>query len=183
VLKRTIIGFLLAAACLLAHTAHAAIFRCVDATGEALFTDRPCPSGMRTTDVTTDVQVCGSADCLRRLERDYQEAQERRRTEQEQLAILEEERRRRAEEDARLEALRSREAVVPEPVAPVESPEPAYPIVGVPLWTCVGARCFPQHRPHRPGYPIVGKPWCVGARCFPAPYHSMRPGREYSERR
>ena len=156
-LKQTIVGLLLAAAGLLVHhTAHADIFRCVDAAGNALFTDLLCPSGTRTTDVTTAVQVCGSADCERRLERDYQEAQERRRREQEQLAILKEERRRREEEDARLEALQSREAVAPEPVAPVESVDPGYPIiVGVPWWNCVGVRCFPRphHSPHRPGDP------------------------------
>ena len=171
-LKQAIVGLLLVAAGPLAHhSAHADIFRCVGA-GNTMYTDQPCPSGMRTTDVITAAQVCGSADCERRLERDNQEAQERRRAEQEQLAILEEGRRR-AEEDARLEALRSREVVVPDPVAPVESLDPGYPIeslnpgypieslnpgypvVVVPWWTCVGARCFPRphHPPHRPGDP------------------------------
>ena len=146
--KRTIVGLLLAAAGLLAHPgAYADIFRCVDKGGNSLFTDRPCPSGTRATDITTAVQVCGSADCLERLERDYQAAEERRRAEREQLEFLKEESRRRAEEEASLEALRAREAVVPEPVAPVEPYDPGY-VVGVPLWTCVGPRCFPYPPPH-----------------------------------
>lgn len=160
-LKQTMIGLVLAAAGLLAHhTAHADVFRCVGA-GKTMYTDQPCPSGMRTANAITAAQVCGSADCERRLERDNEEAQERRRREEEQLAILEEERRGRADEDARLEALRSREAVLPEsgypveslaPRYPVESLDPGYPIVIVPLWTCVGARCFPlpHHPPHDP---------------------------------
>ena len=182
-LKRTMIGLLLVAAGPLAsHAAHADIFRCVGA-GSTMYTDQPCPPGMTAADVITSVQVCGSADCERRLERENQEAQERRRREEAQLAILEGERVRLAEENARLEALRSREAVAPAPLAPaeslgpsypvesfgpgypVESFGPGYPIVVVPVWTCVGARCFP--RPH----PVVGKPGCVGARCFPLPHH------------
>lgn len=168
--KRTIIGLLLAAAGVLAHPgAHADIYRCVEKGGNLLYTDRPCPSGTRTTDVTTAVQVCGSADCLERLEREHQEAQARRRAEREQLELLKEERRRRAEEEARREAIRSRETAEPEPAILVEPPYPWY-VVGVPVWTCVGAHCL--HRPHRPAHPIVGKPWwqCVSARCFPHPH-------------
>ena len=170
VLKRTVSGILLGLAGFLAHhTAHADIYRCVGTAGNTLLTDQPCPPGMRTAHVTTAVEVCGSVGCERRLEREYQEAQERRRAEQERaLAMAEEERRRIAEEEqrrmaeeeqrriaeenARIEALRAREAIVPEPAIPAEPFGetvylPGYPIVVVP---CVGPRCYWNHWPHHP---------------------------------
>src|SRR5215475_4316228 len=181
VLKRTVSGILLGLAGFLAHhAAHADIYRCVGTAGNTLLTDRPCPPGMRAAHVTTAVEVCGSVGCERRLEREYQEAQERRRAEQERaLAMAEEERRRIAEEEqrriaeeeqrrideenARLEALRAREAVVPEPAVPGEPlGETVYP-PGYPV---------PPEYPIAPGYPIpiVVVP-CVGANCYLDPRH------------
>jgi len=183
VLKRTVSAILLGLAGLLAHhAAHADIYRCVGTAGNTLLTDRPCPPGMRAAHVTTAVEVCGSVDCERRLEREYQEAQERRRAEQERaLAVAEEERRRIDEENARLEALRAREPVVPEPAVlgeplgetvypPGYSIPPTYPIApGYPIppeypipivvVPCVGANCYldPRHRPYWPHHPDPNK--------------------------
>jgi Domain of unknown function (DUF4124) len=180
VLKRTLIGLLLTAAGILFHsTARADIFRCVGAGGTTMFTDLPCPSGMRTTDTITSAKDCGGAGCGHSVERD-DEVLDRRAAEREQLAIREEERRRieqdlaaredalrraeqdlaireeesqrRAEEDARLKAL-----ALGGDIAPVEPYQPlvSYPVVVVPWWPCVGPRCFPapHHRPHKPGDP------------------------------
>ena len=169
--KRTTVLVLLAAAGLFAHcAAHADVFRCSGAAGKILYTDRPCPGGMQTTDVTTAVQVCGSADCLRRREREYREAEERRRAEREELAAIWEERHRRAREEALLEALRPRVVMVPAPAAPPEYFDPGYVVVGGALRTpCLGPHCLrpSHHRAHRPR--SAGKPkWeCIDERCAP----------------
>ena len=168
--KRTIVLVLLAAAGLLApHAANADVFRCKGAAGRILYTDQPCPGGMQTTDVTTAVQVCGSADCQVRREREYREAEARRRAEREELLAMMEERNRRAREEAWLESLQPR--VITVPVAPPEYYDPGYAVVAGPLRTkCVGAHCLrpSHHRVHRGG--SAGKPqWkCIDERCAPS---------------
>jgi hypothetical protein len=197
--KRILTELLLAAAALLACSgANAEVFRCVDGAGRILYTDRPCPSGSRTTDVFAASRTCENDDCLQHQERDAEEAQQRGRLEQEHLEALgaEQERRRRAEQDAqrlelelrareadaqRLEAeLRARELALAAPVAPVEAVTAPVYIVYPPAWWCTGPRCFrPPHPPaHRPEHPIAGNPGsnCVGPRCFPRP----QPGHQHA---
>ena len=170
-LKRTIVLVLLAGAGLLAHhAANADVFRCKARTGKLLYTDQPCPDGMQTTDVTTAVQVCGSADCQVRREREQREAEARRRAEREELAALMEDRYRRAREEARLEALQPRVIVVPVAVAQPEYFDPGYAVVAGPPWTrCSGPHCLRpvHHRVQRAG--SAGKPqWnCIDERCAP----------------
>src|SRR5215831_14491854 len=195
VLKRTVSGILLGLAGFLAHhTVHADVYRCVGTAGNTLLTDQPCPPGMRTAHVTTAVEVCGSVGCERRLEREYQEAQERRRAEQERALVMAEEERRRiaeeeqrriaeeeqrriAEENARLEALRAREAVVPEPAVPGEPlGETGYPVS--PGYPISPGYSISQGYSISPGYPILPEypipivvvP-CVGANCYFDPRH------------
>jgi hypothetical protein len=160
--KRLLTALLFAACGLLAYSAaHADIFRCVDRTGRSLFTDRPCPPGSRTVDVTTAAKICGSDDCLQRAERATAQAQERRRLELEQLAALsaEQERRMRAEQEVqRLAAeLSARDAAVPDPVAAAEPYiAPGY-VIYLPPGTCVGSGCYrPPHRPEQ--HPVARKP-------------------------
>ena len=117
---RPVLVVLLAAIGLVAHhAANADVFRCKSPAGKVLYTDAPCPDGMQTTDVTSAVQVCGSADCLVRRERQYRDAEARRRAEREELAALMEERHRRAREEAWLEALQPRTLI---PDLEIETP-------------------------------------------------------------
>jgi len=147
---RLITLFLLAAASLLSQaTANADIVRCNDANGNTLYTDSACPVGTRVVGSTSFPQSCTTEDCERRRERDLKDAQERVRTEKEQLAAYTAERHKREIEDrwldeARYEAeLRSAEA---RQAPSDEGLYPAYSFVGTP-WRC-GAHClpFPRHR-------------------------------------
>jgi hypothetical protein len=166
--KQTILLVVLAAAGLLAHhAANADVFRCKSAAGKILYTDAPCPEGMHTTDVTTAVQVCGSADCLARREQGYREAEARRRAEREEFAAMMEERHRRAREEAWLESLQPRVVTVPVPVAP-EYFDPGYAVVAAPLRTrCAGAQCVRpvHHRAQRPASAAKPRGQCADERC------------------
>ena len=162
---------LLAATGLLAHhAANADVFRCKGPAGKVLYTDRSCPDGMQATDVTTAVQVCGSADCLARREREYRDAEARRRAEREEFVAMMEERHRRAREEAWLESLQPRIVTVPVQVAAPEYFYPGYAVAAPPLRTrCAGGQCLhpSHHRVHHA--PPAGRPrWnCVDERCGP----------------
>ena len=166
-LKRTLVGLLLTAAGFLVQsTARADVYRCVDAVGTTMFTDMPCPRGMRTTDMipsaknganaepavdrgdTERMQAAIRDEERRRIEQDLAAREEALRRAEQELAMREQESQRRAEEDARVAALSSREDVVP--VAPYYEAPVWYPMVIVPSRPCMGPRCFPHHPPHKP---------------------------------
>jgi Domain of unknown function (DUF4124) len=147
---RLITLFLLAAASLLSQaTANADIVRCNDANGNTLYTDSACPAGTRVVRSTSFPQICTTEDCKRRRESDLKEAQERVRTEKEQLAAYTSERRAREIEDRWLDEARYEAEM--RSVAARQAPSdegfyPAYSFAGTP-WGC-GAHCvaFPRHR-------------------------------------
>jgi len=206
VLKRSLVGLLLAAAGVVVHpSARADIFRCVGG-GTTMYTDVPCPPGMRTADTITSAQAGGVERDEDALERGAAEREqlaireaERRRVEQDlaarelalrraeqELAIREEESYRRAEEDARLAASAWSGGVAPvvEPYPPVVS----YPVVVVvvPWRPCVGARCFPDHRPHKPGdpqhhHPHPGAGDAHDKRAAGAPAPQRQDGRQFAK--
>ena len=160
-MKRMLVAMLLSAAGFLVHTtARADIFRCTGAGGTTMFTDTPCPAGMRTTDVIASAkgvvneqavegqQAAIRDDERRRIEQDLSAREEALRRAEQELAIREEDSARRAEEDARMAALSPREDVVP--VAPYYEAPLWYPVVVVPSRPCVGPRCFPHHPQHKP---------------------------------
>ena len=170
-MKPTLLVLLAAVGLLAGHAAKADVFRCKGAGGKVLYTDAPCPGGMQTTDITTSVQVCGSADCLARRERELRNAEARRRAEREEFAAMMEERHRRAREEAWLEALQPRVVAVPVAVAAPEYFYPGYAVAAPPLRTrCAGGQCLhpSHHRVHHA--PPAGKPRsnCVDERCAPA---------------
>jgi len=170
VLKRMLVAVLLTTAGLLVHTAaRADIFRCADSRGTVMFTDTPCPSGMRTTGVIAAAQDRGvpqggeaveprSAEReqsliregeLRRIEQDLAAREEALRSAQQELAVREEEGLRRAqEEEARLKMLAPAGEIAP--VTPYYEVPVWYPVVVVPSRPCSGPRCFPHHPQHEP---------------------------------
>jgi hypothetical protein len=148
---RPVIGLcaVLAAATLLAHsTAYAEVYRCVAANGRTLFTDSPCPKGMRTTDVTRAPRPCTTPACIEQA-REQQAQLEQQLAAASQLAEL----RRIQELEQEVAALRAslqsaQSAPAPEAVQPQVYPgeEALYPGVVMLGGGCVGRGC----RPHRP---------------------------------
>jgi hypothetical protein len=160
--KRPIAWVLLAGAGFLAHhAAQADVFRCTGPGGKTLFTDQPCPGGMKTTDVTASVQVCGTVDCLARREHAQREAEARRRAEREALVAMMEERHRLAQEAAWLDAMRLQAAALAPPVRPPEYFEPVHAVGAAPLWR---PRVV-HHRQHRPPPAAKPVPRCIDERC------------------
>jgi len=148
-------------------TAQADVFRCVDAGGQTLYSDKPCPKdAVSKSNITSEIGACTGGDCAARRRQDAAEARERLRSEKEEAALLGE-RRERADlaaerERARIEADRARAArealdariadMENAPAEPTTYPiYPAYPIY--PVVPNFGRPVRPQHHPNHP----VGK--------------------------
>ena len=140
-------AYLLVAGLSLVHgVAHADIFRCVDQDGKTLFSDSPCPQGMRTTDVTSDPPVCAKEECAQR-EGLRREDAERQRELEDRFAAS-----RRIESlEREIENLRSAQST-PAQSAPIEEvvEQPIYPTYIIPLVRggCNGRACL--ERGYRP---------------------------------
>jgi len=151
--KRVITGLLVAAASLLGPAAaYADMFRCVGADGNALFTNIACPSNTQASTIVKSAATCTTESCQNRRDHDLQEAAERLRAEQEQLAVYAEERRKREQEEPDLEAFDPSHGITPGATAgydPLDGTAyPVYPIIGVPL-TCGHHCAAPSHYWHR----------------------------------
>ena len=145
--RHGVVCLLIAGFSLVHGVAHAEIFRCVDQEGKMLFSDSPCPKGMRATAVTRDPPAGASPECARR-EGPRSEDAERQRESDDRLAAL-----RRIEElEREIEDLRSAQAVPAQPVPTeevIQQPTPTY-IIPLVRGGCNGRDCLkPGHRPTR----------------------------------
>jgi Domain of unknown function (DUF4124) len=133
--------------------AQADIYRCVEAAGNTLYGDAPCPHGaMRSSNITAAVGACSTVECIAQREQAAGDARERLRADQEQLAVLADKRRRdeidAARERARLDELLWRQSLEAR-------------LAGVTNDAAYGAP-YPIYYPIYPVYPVV-KP--CGWRC------------------
>ena len=130
-------------------TAHADIFRCVDARGKTLFTDATCPKGTRTAGVTVSAPIDESREQQAGFGRQAAAAQlaQRRRADALEREVAE-----------LRSALASAQAEAQAAAVPQALPEPDYPpstviVVG----GCKGRDCANHHQPghgdgNRPGH-------------------------------
>jgi len=166
-LRLTILFFVAVAA--LPTAARADVFRCVGPDGKTLYSDSPCPhDAVRKSNITDAVGACSTPECESKRQQSVNDARERLRAEQSELAEMTQKRMER--ERASFEEQRWRQAVESQIAAsanqaaqaadnPIYYPAyplyPAYPI-GPAGRPCRGARCFPPDQRAHPGSP--GRP-------------------------
>ncbi len=155
------LAILLALAAVPWGAAQADVYRCTAPDGRTLYSDAPCPRGaLRSSNITTAVGACSTAECIAQREQAAADARERLRAEREQLAEFADKRRRdeidTAKERARSDELLWRQSLEARlaaaaneaayaPAYPVYYPiYPVYPSVKPCGWRCLG----PHARPH-----------------------------------
>ena len=167
-MKHSMRAILIGLVASLPWAAQADVFRCVDASGQTLYSDKPCPKdAVSKSNITSEIGACSGSDCAAQRRQEAAEARERLRSEKEEAALLGE-RRERADlaaerERARIEAERARAArealdarltaMENAPAEPSTYPiYPAYPIYPV-------VPNYPRHaRPHhRPQDPVANR--------------------------
>jgi hypothetical protein len=120
-------------------TAHADIFRCVDARGKTLFTDATCPKGTRTAGVTVSAPIDASREEQAELERQAAAAQlaQRRRVDDLEREVA-----------GLRGALQSAQAEVQAAAVPQALPEPVdSPSTVIVVGACKGRDCANHHHP------------------------------------